>query len=64
MDRNIRTTDDVLTLLDSLFVPEAHRWTTDAASWWDDFYGVLLEAGAPSSWTSPTRASSRTSSGG
>lgn len=39
MDRNIRTTDDVLTLLDGLFVPEAHRWTTDAASWWDDFYG-------------------------
>ncbi|CAM5697259.1 hypothetical protein SMICM304S_07440 [Streptomyces microflavus] len=40
MDRNIRTTDDVLTLLDSLFVPEAHRWTTDAAlHWWDDFYG-------------------------
>ncbi|WP_030595643.1 class I SAM-dependent methyltransferase [Streptomyces anulatus] len=39
MDRNIRTTDDVLTLLDDLFVPEAHRWTTDASSWWDEFYG-------------------------
>ncbi|MEW1611239.1 MULTISPECIES: class I SAM-dependent methyltransferase [unclassified Streptomyces] len=39
MDRNIRTPDDVMTLLDDLFVPEAHRWTADAASWWDDFYG-------------------------
>lgn len=38
MDRNIRTADDVLTLLDGLFAPEAHRWTSDAASWWDGFY--------------------------
>ncbi|MYR94008.1 methyltransferase domain-containing protein [Streptomyces sp. SID8374] len=39
MDRNIRTTDDVMTLLDDLFAPEAHRWTADAGSWWDGFYG-------------------------
>ncbi|KAB2588659.1 class I SAM-dependent methyltransferase [Streptomyces arboris] len=38
MHRNMRTTDDVLTLLDDLFAPEAHRWTADAALWWDGFY--------------------------
>jgi SAM-dependent methyltransferase len=38
MDRNIRTVDDVLRLLDRLFVPEADRWTAGAASWWDGFY--------------------------
>ncbi|WP_405604795.1 class I SAM-dependent methyltransferase [Streptomyces sp. NBC_01410] len=38
MDRNIRTVDDVLRLLDSLFAPEADRWTAGAASWWDGFY--------------------------
>ncbi|WP_058043412.1 class I SAM-dependent methyltransferase [Streptomyces roseifaciens] len=38
MDRNIRTVDDVLRLLDGLFAPEADRWTTGAASWWDGFY--------------------------
>lgn len=38
MDRNIRTVDDVLTLLDGLFAPEADRWTADAAEWWDGFY--------------------------
>ncbi len=38
MDRNIRTVDDVLRLLDGLFTPEADRWTNDAASWWDGFY--------------------------
>lgn len=38
MHRNMRTTDDVLTLLDDLFAPGAHRWTADAASWWDGFY--------------------------
>ncbi|MFE5997115.1 class I SAM-dependent methyltransferase [Streptomyces sp. NPDC056454] len=38
MHRNIRTSDDVLTLLDGLFAPEAHRWTADSASWWDGFY--------------------------
>ncbi|MCX5609791.1 MULTISPECIES: class I SAM-dependent methyltransferase [unclassified Streptomyces] len=36
--RNIRTVDDVLSLLDGLFAPEADRWTAGAASWWDGFY--------------------------
>jgi SAM-dependent methyltransferase len=38
MDRNIRSLDDVLGLLDGLFAPEADRWTAGAASWWDGFY--------------------------
>ncbi|MEU9486651.1 class I SAM-dependent methyltransferase [Streptomyces decoyicus] len=38
MDRNIRTVEDVLQLLDGLFAPEADRWTAHAASWWDGFY--------------------------
>ncbi|MFH9070158.1 class I SAM-dependent methyltransferase [Streptomyces alboflavus] len=38
MDRNIRTVDDVLKLLDGLFAPQADRWTADAADWWDGFY--------------------------
>ncbi|MBW5423342.1 methyltransferase domain-containing protein [Streptomyces sp. BG9H] len=38
MDRDIRTTDDVMDLLDGLFTPEADRWTSDGAAWWDDFY--------------------------
>ncbi|MFE8986990.1 class I SAM-dependent methyltransferase [Streptomyces collinus] len=38
MDRNIRTVDDVLALLDDLFAPEADRWTGRGADWWDDFY--------------------------
>ncbi|MFG2624519.1 class I SAM-dependent methyltransferase [Streptomyces sp. NPDC048473] len=38
MDRNIRTVDDVLRLLDGLFTREADRWTADGASWWDSFY--------------------------
>ncbi|GGO40750.1 methyltransferase [Streptomyces lasiicapitis] len=38
MDRNIRTVDDVLKLLDGLFAPGADRWTADAADWWDGFY--------------------------
>ncbi|GGY12068.1 class I SAM-dependent methyltransferase [Streptomyces hiroshimensis] len=38
MDRNIRTVDDVMRLLDGLFAPEADRWTAGAASWWDGFY--------------------------
>ncbi|MET7930729.1 class I SAM-dependent methyltransferase [Streptomyces sp. NPDC055059] len=38
MDRNIRSVDDVLTLLDGLFAPEADRWTGGAATWWDGFY--------------------------
>ncbi|MEU3755691.1 class I SAM-dependent methyltransferase [Streptomyces olivoreticuli] len=38
MDRNIRTVDDVLKLLDGLFAPDADRWTADGATWWDCFY--------------------------
>ncbi|MEU6773714.1 class I SAM-dependent methyltransferase [Streptomyces sp. NPDC046759] len=38
MDRDIRTVEDVLRLLDELFAPEADRWTRDAAAWWDGFY--------------------------
>ncbi|WP_328752561.1 class I SAM-dependent methyltransferase [Streptomyces sp. NBC_00285] len=38
MDRTIRTTEDVLRLLDTLFAPHADRWTADAGSWWDGFY--------------------------
>ncbi|HEX7306798.1 class I SAM-dependent methyltransferase [Lentzea sp.] len=38
MNRNIRTVDDVLTLLDGLFAPGADRWTAAAGDWWDRFY--------------------------
>ncbi|MFD8638454.1 class I SAM-dependent methyltransferase, partial [Streptomyces sp. NPDC059656] len=38
LDRRIRTMEDVLDLLDGLFAPEADRWTSDGASWWDGFY--------------------------
>ncbi|WP_137992277.1 class I SAM-dependent methyltransferase [Streptomyces vilmorinianum] len=38
MDRNIRSVDDVMKLLDGLFAPEADRWTADGAGWWDGFY--------------------------
>jgi SAM-dependent methyltransferase len=36
--RSIRTADDVLRLMDGLFVPEADRWTDGGADWWDRFY--------------------------
>ncbi|MFB6634494.1 class I SAM-dependent methyltransferase [Streptomyces sp. NPDC056362] len=36
--RDIRTIDDVLTLLDGLFPPGADRWTEGGAAWWDGFY--------------------------
>lgn len=38
MDRDIRTIDDVLKLMDQLFAPDADRWTTDGSDWWDRFY--------------------------
>lgn len=39
MDRNIRSVEDVLQLLDGLFAREADRWTADGgSSWWDGFY--------------------------
>ncbi|MFE5710484.1 class I SAM-dependent methyltransferase [Streptomyces sp. NPDC056501] len=37
-DRNIRTVEDVLRLLDGLFAPSADRWTEGGADWWDGFY--------------------------
>ncbi|MEU8000338.1 class I SAM-dependent methyltransferase [Catellatospora sp. NPDC049111] len=39
MERDIRTIDDVLRLMDTLFAPDADRWTADGgATWWDGFY--------------------------
>lgn len=38
MDRWIRTVDDVLSLLDGMFAPDADRWTAGGAGWWDEFY--------------------------
>jgi len=38
MERNLRSVEDVLELLDGLFAPEADRWTAGGASWWDGFY--------------------------
>ncbi|MFF4790523.1 class I SAM-dependent methyltransferase [Streptomyces sp. NPDC001276] len=38
MERDMRTVDDVLGLLDGLFAPDADRWTGGAADWWDGFY--------------------------
>ncbi|WP_330270540.1 class I SAM-dependent methyltransferase [Lentzea sp. NBC_00516] len=38
MQRNVRTIDDVMALLDGLFAPEADRWTAQAGDWWDGFY--------------------------
>ncbi|MFB7517669.1 class I SAM-dependent methyltransferase [Streptomyces sp. NPDC056144] len=36
--RDIRTVEDVLSLLDGLFAPDADRWSEDGAGWWDGFY--------------------------
>ncbi|MFH9611253.1 class I SAM-dependent methyltransferase [Streptomyces sp. NPDC017448] len=44
MDRNVRTTDDVLALMDGLFAPEADRWTEGGAAWWDGFYADRSKA--------------------
>ncbi len=38
MKRDIRSVEDVLTLLDGLFEPDADRWTAGAGDWWDSFY--------------------------
>nr|WSS61936.1 class I SAM-dependent methyltransferase [Streptomyces sp. NBC_01177] len=39
MDRNVRSVDDVLKLMDDLFAPKADRWTSGAGGdWWDGFY--------------------------
>jgi hypothetical protein len=48
MDRNIRTVDDVLRLLDGLFAPEADRWTANAgSSWWNSFYSAVILGADP-----------------
>jgi SAM-dependent methyltransferase len=38
MDRNVRSVEDVLRLMDGLFAPQADRWTAEGAAWWDGFY--------------------------
>jgi SAM-dependent methyltransferase len=39
VDRDIRTVEDVLRLLDRLFAADADRWTeAGGADWWDTFY--------------------------
>ncbi|MFF7198670.1 class I SAM-dependent methyltransferase [Streptomyces sp. NPDC008079] len=46
MERDIRSVEDVLRLLDGLFAGDADRWTAGAAGWWDGFYGDR-ERGVP-----------------
>lgn len=38
MNREIRTVDDLLRMLDRLFAADADRWTRNASGWWDRFY--------------------------
>jgi SAM-dependent methyltransferase len=38
VERNIRSVEDVLLMLDRLFAPDADRWTDGGSDWWDDFY--------------------------
>lgn len=38
MNRDVRTMEDVLRLMDGLFSPEANRWADAGGSWWDRFY--------------------------
>ncbi|HEY7594039.1 MAG TPA: class I SAM-dependent methyltransferase [Actinophytocola sp.] len=38
MQRNIRSVDDVLAMLDRLFAPGADRWSDGGSDWWDGFY--------------------------
>ncbi|AQZ62802.1 Methyltransferase [[Actinomadura] parvosata subsp. kistnae] len=38
MKRTIRTIDDVLALMDTMFAAGADRWTGNASTWWDGFY--------------------------
>jgi len=39
VSRSIQTLEDVLLMLDSIFDPEADRWTDRGSGWWDRFYG-------------------------
>ncbi|MFF2651001.1 class I SAM-dependent methyltransferase [Streptomyces sp. NPDC058045] len=39
MERNVRTVDDLLRLMDRMFAPDADRWTEHGGSaWWDRRY--------------------------
>jgi SAM-dependent methyltransferase len=38
VQRNIRSVDDVLAMLDRLFAPGADRWSDGGSDWWDGFY--------------------------
>jgi SAM-dependent methyltransferase len=38
VSRSIETVEDVLRMLDSIFEPEADRWTERGSGWWDRFY--------------------------
>ncbi|GHE75543.1 methyltransferase [Streptomyces longispororuber] len=38
VERNVRSVEDVLELMDRLFAPDADRWTAEAGDWWDGFY--------------------------
>jgi SAM-dependent methyltransferase len=38
VQRNIRSVDDVLLMLDRVFGPDADRWSDGGSDWWDDFY--------------------------
>lgn len=38
MERDIRSVEDVLRLLDGLFAPDADRWSEGGTDWWDAFY--------------------------
>jgi SAM-dependent methyltransferase len=38
VDRGIRDVEDVIRLIDTLFPPDADRWSDGASGWWDRFY--------------------------
>ena len=52
MKRSVQTVEDVLRLMDTLFAPEADRWTSRGAQWWDTFYEER-ERGVPFFRTAP-----------
>ncbi|WP_407565521.1 class I SAM-dependent methyltransferase [Streptomyces sp. 184] len=38
MERDVRSVEDVLRLLDGMFATGADRWTEQGGGWWDGFY--------------------------
>lgn len=38
MSRSVKTVEDLLRMLDSLFSSQADRWTDRGSDWWDSFY--------------------------